>query len=233
MELNLQPQEAITSGEFGELSVVGVWETIQGEGPLVGTPCVFVRLAGCNLQCPLCDTDYTTGRKLVRPPVLLEKVQKLRKYGLVVITGGEPFRQHLTPFVQELVHAGYQVQIETNGTLYSEDFPWDRVRSDQIVIVCSPKTQKINFHLMSKIAAMKYVVQAGHTSNVDGLPTSVLGMPHAAARPEVGFTGHIFISPLDEQDEAKNKANVQEAVKSCLKFGYRLSLQIHKLIGVE
>jgi len=93
---NIQPIEKSVFDEEGRLNVVKVWSTIQGEGPFTGTPAVFVRLAGCNLQCPLCDTNYTTNRKLRSAEEVADLVQSEHsKTSLVVLTGGEPFRQNV------------------------------------------------------------------------------------------------------------------------------------------
>ena len=133
----------------GALSVHSIFSSVQGEGPFVGQPAVFVRLHGCNLQCPLCDTNYSYPCAFTKPTpqTLTSTVSALCGAAtLVVITGGEPFRQNLTPFVNALLDQGFRVQIETNGTLFlprgnGEDpgFPYYRV-----TIVCSPKTGKIN-----------------------------------------------------------------------------------------
>ncbi|MEG7364337.1 7-carboxy-7-deazaguanine synthase QueE, partial [Pseudomonas citronellolis] len=94
--MNLQPIEKRTKSADGLLSLHSIFHTIQGEGPFCGTPSVFVRLAGCNLQCPACDTDYTQGRRAASVQEILDKVQEYQSSGLVVITGGEPFRQDIT-----------------------------------------------------------------------------------------------------------------------------------------
>jgi organic radical activating enzyme len=147
---------------------------------------------------------------------------------LVVITGGEPFRQYLRPAIEELLNRGFGVQIETNGTLY-QDLPFD-----DIVVVCSPKTGSINNMLLPHIQSLKYVLCADDVSDVDGLPLSALKHPCGGrlARPPVGFEGMVLLQPADEQDAEKNKRNLNAVVKSVQEFGYTLQLQIHKLIGV-
>lgn len=238
---NLQAPEKIipfrnpTQDEVGFLSdreefvdFIDCWKTIQGEGPFVGMPAAFIRLAGCNLQCPMCDTDYTKNRMLVSVGTIVNTVCQIQWQGrLVVITGGEPFRQSIAPLVRELLLKHYTVQIETNGTLYRDDLPYDKIH-----IVCSPKSPVINGQLRPHIKALKYVVQAGHIDAGDGLPTSVLGMKCRAARP-LGFNlSDIYVQPADEDDPIKNKANLDAALASCMKFGYRMCLQTHKLLGL-
>jgi 7-carboxy-7-deazaguanine synthase len=226
--VNCQPPEK-QAFETGFLDVVDVWETIQGEGPFVGEPAVFVRLAGCNLQCPGCDTEYTTNRRFWDQSRLVDAVKSLRKSpSLVVVTGGEPFRQNFGPFVRELLADDYLVQVETNGTLYQPDFPYIPTH-----IVCSPKTPKLNPDLIPQIDHLKYVVQAEHMDPEDGLPTMVLGSPCRPVRPWAGFDGVIYVQPMDEGDWVRNRANQMVALASCFKFGYRYCHQLHKVLELK
>lgn len=233
--MNNQPTEKLNIHPEGALHLHHCFPTIQGEGPFAGTPAIFVRLAGCNLQCPACDTDYTSERTTVHPLEIISHVEQWvppqrRHRQLVVITGGEPFRQNLAPLVVALVAEGYRVQIETNGTLWLEHFP-----ADICTIVCSPKTPKINPKLAEKVTAFKYVVQTGFVDASDGLPFATLGQINqkSVARPPVGSLAEIYVQPLDEQDAKKNRANTELAVRSCLTFGYRLCIQTHKLANLE
>lgn len=228
---NLQaPEDRVTElkGALDEIDFVEIWQTVQGEGPFVGTPAVFIRLAGCNLQCPLCDTDYTTNRDKMKVEEVVHAVQFMKPAGLVVITGGEPFRQPLGHLLRALIVAGYTPQVETNGTLFQKDLPYGRFH-----IVCSPKSPVINKQLRSHITALKYVVQAGHTDAGDGLPTSVLGMQCRVARPTGFPITQVYVQPADEDDPIKNKANLDAALESCMKFGYRICLQTHKIMGLR
>lgn len=233
--LNTQPVSKPHYREGGLLEVVDVWYTLQGEGPFAGTPAVFVRLGGCNLQCNFCDTLYT-GSELYSPleiaswvgDLLRDKPRKQKR--LVVLTGGEPFRQAIGPLVRLLTQNSFHVQIETNGTLYVEDFPWAAVG---LTVVCSPKRPSIHPDMLDKIDYFKYVLEANSVDPVDGLPTSVLGSPIIPFRPLEQFPlDHIFINPVDAGDEHMNKANLNACVVSCMKHGYRLGIQLHKLAGV-
>jgi 7-carboxy-7-deazaguanine synthase len=231
---NTQPVEKQTTRDDGGLDVIDYWPTIQGEGPFVGRVAVFVRLAGCNLQCPGCDTDYTSNRRAWAVEPLAAEVLRLTKEvntKLIVLTGGEPFRQNITPLVRQLTYSTCKVQIETNGTLSLPDFPYF---SDNIHVVASPKTPVVEPNLWSYVTYAKYVLQAGRVSEHDGLPTSVLGNGLAPARPPDKFGARfVYVQPMDENDPAKNKANTDACVQSALKFGYTVSLQIHKLLGVK
>jgi 7-carboxy-7-deazaguanine synthase len=229
MQTNKQFPEPKDRASGAYLTVQEIWRTIQGEGPFVGMPATFIRLAGCNLQCPMCDTDYTSNKQKMHISDIYEKARLCEpRCGLVVITGGEPFRQNIGDLVRLLMSQGDTVQIETNGTLYQEGLPYGK-----FTIVCSPKTSVINHQLRPYINALKYVVQAGHVDESDGLPTMVLGYDHRVARP-LGFDLHdVYVQPADEQDEVKNAANLKAALDSCMKFGYRFCLQTHKLLGMS
>ncbi len=229
--MNTQTIEKPVNQDF--LEVHSIWETIQGEGPFVGCPAVFVRLTGCNLQCPKCDTEYTANRVQTTDLALTQYIMThFPRRKLVVITGGEPFRQKLTKAVSCLVKNGFRVQIETNGTLYDEEFfKYLRPLGD-VVIVCSPKAQ-INKDLMPRIDAYKYVVEAGFVDEADGLPLRALGSSCPVGKPPAWFDPNsIYIQPCDEVHAAPNSRNLKAAVDSCLKFGYRLCLQMHKIAGL-
>ena len=238
--LNTQPAEKPVHRDDGALDVHSIFYTIQGEGPWAGTPAVFVRLAGCSLQCPLCDSLYTEGRRLTDRINLQEQIAALvrptlfvppNRRSLVVFTGGEPFRQYLYPVVRDLLyagHGGYRVQVETNGI---HDPGFDICNKSLFSIICSPKTPTVHNTLQSEADAFKYVLEADYVDE-DGLPTRALGGMRPA-RPNDTFGGPIFVQPCDEKDPERNKANVQAALDSCMKHGYRLSLQTHKLLGLD
>lgn len=239
--LNVQPAEPEDRWHDGSVEVVSVFYTIQGEGPLAGTPAVFVRLAGCNKHCPDCDTDYTSGRVRWMPKNLVDEVKLASEHGpgdsyckrpaWVVLTGGEPLRQNVGPLVRELIDAGYKVQIETNGTLFLEDLPWG---SPNVLVVCSPKGRTVHDQLKPYVQVLKYVVACDRVEMVgDGLPTEVLGVKLYPARPWPGFKGEVWVQPRDDQNDEANKANMDQAVRCCLTHGYRLGVQLHKIAGLD
>lgn len=255
---NQQPIVKRNIREDGKLEVFSVFgPTFQGEGPFAGTPCVFVRLAECNLQCPGCDTIYSGPDKLglMRARDVYLEVAKRTDliFGahrpLVVISGGEPFRQNLLPLLELLIDQHF-VQIETNGTLpapTSSDAGW-RIFNDRIderkgvYIVCSPKTGIVHQTIDEAACAYKYVM-SWDSVDADGLPNQVLDhtvSPKGVARPPVGMP--VYLQPMDhgisatnaEWDTESPNAKSLEAVKaSCLEHGYILCLQLHKIIGVE
>jgi 7-carboxy-7-deazaguanine synthase len=106
------------------LQVVEIFHSIQGESTWTGSPCVFIRLARCNLRCRWCDTTYSfSGGTRYSIASLLSAVEA---YGcpLVEITGGEPLLQKETPALAEaLLDAGYTVLVETSGALPIDTLP--------------------------------------------------------------------------------------------------------------
>lgn len=256
--MNTQAIEKKDKRTDGLLAVNSIFHTIQGEGPFCGTPAVFVRLAGCNLRCPGCDTEYTerldmTVTELVEAVYDAIPEWTSKPYGpfdrkaptrLVVITGGEPFRQDIRQLIILLTDANYYVQIESNGTLpppsndmYLNSVPWsfDTDIRFGAYIVCSPKTGKVHPEIARIACAYKYVIEAGSLNREDGLP--LLALQHSAAphvaRPPKNFARPVYLQPMDSKNEAKNAHNLEVAVDSCLRFGYILQLQVHKLIGVD
>jgi 7-carboxy-7-deazaguanine synthase len=233
--LNNQAPEPQVKGDGHVLDLHSVFLTIQGEGPFAGRPAVFVRLAGCNLQCPGCDTEYTKGRRLVDDQMVLLEVNKVRAghpATLVVITGGEPLRQNIAPLCALLALSGYEVQIESNGVFpVSEDLAV-LLRASPVHLVVSPKTSRVSDTAAHHAMAFKYVLQAGQIDQQDGLPFRAL-MHKAAprvARPPKTFKGPIYINPMDSQDEVLNEANMRATVASAMRFGHTLGLQLHKII---
>jgi len=227
--VNEQKAEKLCTGLY--LDVHSIFHTIQGEGPYAGYPAVFVRLAGCNLQCPGCDTDYTSGRtgmsngKLARA---LDTYRSAYHQPIVVITGGEPFRQPvaLARTVALLLNDGWKVQIESNGTLPPGDLD---IRAE---VVVSPKAPVVHKGLFPYVKALKYVLSARNVDPADGLPTSALGLVHKARlwRPPEGLKVPIYIQP---EDNNEYQDNVQAVINSAMKYGYIMNLQMHKLVGLE
>jgi organic radical activating enzyme len=235
--INKQLPESRLRYSDGSLQVHSLFKTIQGEGPFAGMRSVFIRLTGCNLQCPGCDTEYTNNRVLATPADILRSVSVLlpkNDENLVVITGGEPFRQNIGPLVQQLIEHGYYAQIETNGTL-APTIHRQHLGHENLTIVCSPKTGSVNPELRPYIDAYKYVLNHQKQDPDDGLPEQALDHPvkKRLARPHEGFDGPVYLQPQDVQHRVFNKFNVEACVAACLKHGYILQLQIHKLIEVE
>lgn len=214
----------------GQLWVQEVFRTIQGEGPRAGTPAVFIRLAGCNLACQFCDTEFESGQWLDWEQVGLKAcglVPDTWAVPLFVLTGGEPMRQDIRPLVRRLSYLG-TVQVETAGTLWLDGF------DSRVEVVVSPKSGNVNAQVAARAMAWKYIIRAGQVAE-DGLPSvsPQTGTSKLLARPPKGFAhDRIFVQPCDEYDDVKNSANLLAAKESAEKHGYRLSLQLHKQLGV-
>jgi len=122
-----------------------IFRSIQGEGYHAGTPAIFIRLAGCNLSCPWCDTDHSEKERLTAKEILA-RVHALEPssatISMVVLTGGEPTIHPLIPLLDELKN--HYVAIETNGALPSElvHLRRDRLLLDWVTI--SPKEEPTN-----------------------------------------------------------------------------------------
>jgi 7-carboxy-7-deazaguanine synthase len=118
--------------------VYDIFYSIQGESSYAGRPCVFVRLAGCNLRCSHCDTQYAYDEGV--PMEIDEIINRvdLYQWQLVEITGGEPLLQKETPaLICHLLDRGYAVLLETNG---SQDIAQVDDRCIKIVDVKCPSS---------------------------------------------------------------------------------------------
>lgn len=215
-----------------ELEVQEIFSTVQGEGPFAGEPAVFIRLAGCNLRCFWCDTEFESGTKKTLQTILESvhiKMQQM-KSDLVVVTGGEPLLQNITPLAGELLGRGYRVQIETAGTVWVEGLPTNDLR---FTIVCSPKTKKV--HTMMKHAdAWKYVIRAGEVNSADGLPnmSTQIEEQHCLLQYPLN-KAPVYLSPCDEHDDTKTQENYKLVAETAMKHGYIAGIQLHKHFGVE
>ena len=137
------------------LRITEIFHSIQGESSHVGRPCVFVRLAGCNLRCRWCDSEYTfTGGEKIS---IDDVIQRVRSYecNLVEVTGGEPLAQkEAFPLIERLCDDGFEVLIETSGSIDIE--PVDRRAKIILDIKCPgsgeveknywPNIERLNAH---------------------------------------------------------------------------------------
>lgn len=210
--MNIQaPEKAIPF--TGTYEVNTLFNTIQGEGPFAGTPATFIRLAGCNLQCTWCDTEYTHRMKYSVGTVVNLVGDDLK---LVVISGGEPFRQKLAPLVNALLEKGKTVQIETNGTIFDEE-----VVNLDVTIVVSPKTKNIDKRFFQcHNVVFKYLFGPAFPSQPEGKG----GTP--------SFSNISYIMPLDTSDARMNKFIIERAIEYCIEHDVKLTLQTHKILGI-
>jgi organic radical activating enzyme len=217
------PLRPAVSGDGSVLEVKHIFPTLQGEGPFAGHPAVFVRLAGCNLACTFCDTEFEDGTSMALEEVVSRAVELAteatgrRVRDLVVITGGEPLRQPIEALCSRLLEKGFRVQIETNGTLY-------RPLDERVSIICSPKNTGQGYHairpdLAARLTAYKFILST-RDARYGNVPESLGDVP-------------VYVQPMDEYDPAQNAANLALASRLAMEKGYRLSLQMHKMLGIE
>jgi organic radical activating enzyme len=216
--------------------VHSIFYTIQGEGPWAGKPTIFVRFAGCNLRCFFCDTDFAGGTHYTTKDLahVLMQASLESKCLDFVLTGGEPMLQPLTGLIQYMnaIPSAYRFQVETAGTVWPVEM--ETVMNRGVLIVCSPKTPKVHAQIEKYASAWKYIIMAGDTDPEDGLPIRSTQTPGGAARIfRPNYKGAVYVQPCDEGDPRVNTANITLAVNIVKKYGYRLSMQMHKYAGIE
>ena len=204
-------------GDGSTLLVQEIFPTIQGEGPLAGVPAVFLRLGGCNLACGFCDTEFESFTERALADVVGEVVTLAEMRKLVVITGGEPLRQPVEKLCEALIAEGFTVQIETNGTLW-------RKLPEGVRVVVSPKNTGIGYQplrpdLATRVEAIKFIISA-----TDPLYNNIAHLTQHNAQ--------IYVQPMDEGDAEKNAANLKRCLEISNQTGARLSLQLHKIMGI-
>ena len=203
-------------------TVKEIYYTLQGEGANTGRPAVFLRFAGCNLWsgheedrasaiCQFCDTDFVGGTKHSSASQLAEEVAS-QWFGngtskrFVVITGGEPLLQLDAPLIDALHNLGFEIAIETNGTLEAPP--------------------GIDWICMSPKAGAPIKQRTGHELK--------LVYPQQGITPteleRLKFK-HFFLQPMDGPAVQQN---TKLAADYCLEHPrWRLSLQTHKLLGIR
>lgn len=229
----------------------GVFRTVQGEGPYAGHRAIFIRLHGCNLRCWFCDTQFSEPED---PTYEIDYIENLIHEqcldgavpGLVVITGGEPFRQNIWPLIDRMNRRGCRVQIETAGTLWVD--PPGNFFGPRPDIIVSPKTPKIHPEIQRHATAYKYVIRAediedGPHEIQDGLPVWTTQAPVQEGgsesisilfRPPPLWPEHkVYVSPMDEHDEERNALNRRTVAQLAIKHGYIAGLQLHKFFQVD
>ena len=100
------------------MHLIELYKSVQGESSFAGLPCIFVRLAGCNLRCSWCDSEYTfTGGKPFTADEIIQQIEALSPCTLIEFTGGEPMLQakELIPLMERLLAQNYTLMIETSG----------------------------------------------------------------------------------------------------------------------
>ena len=201
--------------------------TLQGEGAQTGRVAVFCRFSGCNLwsgrerdrataACRFCDTDFVgvdglNGGRFATPEALMDQIEatwcteRAGGHRLIVFTGGEPLLQLDKPLIDAAHERGFEVAVESNGTVPApEQLDW---------ICVSPKPRSVLRQRSGN--ELKFV-----------FPQEEL---EPAAFESLSFD-HFFLQPMDGPNQP---SNLQAAIQYCLSHPqWRLSLQTHKMIGV-
>jgi organic radical activating enzyme len=190
------------------LQLAEIFYSIQGEGTWTGTPAVFVRLAGCNLACDFCDTDYSLKRLASVDEVVGEVRAIANDCPTVILTGGEPLAQAETPaLIDALRRDGRRVHLESNGTIYTP-------LPDDVWLCVSPK-ERVDVRMAARADEVKLIVD-------QRVPEERLEL----------FAGK---EPFLLQPEGNKPHNVSVALEHAKAHPrrFRLSLQTHKFIGVR
>ncbi len=189
------------------LQLAEIFYSIQGEGEHTGKPAVFIRLAGCNLSCDFCDTDYSL-KFFSTVDGIVEKVRELGKdCPMVVLTGGEPLAQReALELIEALRCDGRRVHIESNGTIATE-------LPDDVWLTVSPK-ERVDERMAKRANEVKLIVD-------ERVPENWLEL----------FADKKTVLLQPEGNRPKNVALALEYAKAH-PGRFRLSLQTHKFIGV-
>lgn len=214
------PIRSPEKGDGSQLKVQEIFPTLQGEGPHTGVPAIFIRLGGCNLACSFCDTEFETFEEMPLADIM-DEVEWLAEGDtptkLIVITGGEPLRQNISPLCEALLAAGYLPQIETNGTLWRE-------LPQGVEVICSPKAPNGEYFalredIIPRITALKFIISKSRA-------------PYQFV-PEYANNLPVWVQPMDEYDATRNQENLEYALTLAQQNGYKVSLQTHKMFGID
>ena len=194
-----------------------IFYSLQGEGFNTGTPAVFIRFSGCNLQCPFCDTQHQDGKEMTEGDII-EEVSRY-KANLVVVTGGEPALQLTESLVEMLHFLGKTVAVETNGTIeLPKNVDW---------ITLSPKDAFLGEE------AMPILKNADELKLIfdENLCRDASQYVSKYAQIKVN---HRFLQPCDTGDTEKNKEIIKKTIEFCKEHPeWRLSLQTHKILNIR
>jgi len=221
-----------------EYKINEIFETLQGEGSFTGQPSIFIRLQGCPVECSWCDTKHTwevlLEKEVERKNIISKKeesdywgsftVEQLKALFIekgyqakhIVITGGEPCMYDLTPLCSFFESHNYSCQVETSGTFEIQV-------SDKCWVTVSPKINMRGGYKVLKSALLRAneikhpVATEQHVEDLKALLSE-----HKIVNKK------IYIQPISQKKRATDLA-----IKSCIENNWRLSVQVHKYIGIE
>jgi 7-carboxy-7-deazaguanine synthase len=218
------------------MQIIEIYRSIQGESSFAGIPCIFVRLAACNLRCTWCDSEYTfTGGKKMSAEEVEQEVLRLAPGGLVEFTGGEPMLQEreLLPLMDRLLSRGYTLLLETSGERSLENVP---PAVHKIVDVKCPGSGEGGTFRLSNLAAItaadevKFVL----ADHADYEFARDFVRQHGLEQKAGGvlFSPVFLKNPTRERDTTNCQLDPRLLAEWILEDGLnvRLGLQIHKFI---
>lgn len=225
------------------MKVNEIFLSIEGEGKRAGLPCAFIRLFGCNLNCSYCDTRYSCDGKeyeILTKEQILETLQNKRVKN-VTITGGEPLiHAGIYPLIELLVENGYQVNVETNGSIRPKRrYPSGAQLFDFRDCFQNPKVKDVGsvFYTMDWKCAgsgMSDKMNIEHVNSLtdDDVLKFVVGSKddlNEALEVIEGMTSHpqVYFSPVYGKIEAKE---IVEYLLEKRMFNCKVQLQLHKYI---
>ncbi|ELS31657.1 MULTISPECIES: 7-carboxy-7-deazaguanine synthase QueE [Pseudanabaena] len=195
------------------LPIVETFHSLQGEGTWMGTNAFFIRLAGCDVGCPWCDTKISWNMKR-HPQIAIADLVKqaiVVKPAIVVITGGEPLMHDLTELTAELKTQGLRVHLETSGSHpFSGNFDW---------VTFSPKRFKPpHASIYERVNELKIVVKDA---------SDLIWAEHNAEKVAINVMKYLQA----EWETPSSKDLVLQYVLS--HANWCVSIQTHKLLGVR
>lgn len=190
-----------------------IFYSLQGEGRWAGTPCVFIRFAGCNLKCPFCDTKHEEGAIYSLDNVMHEIGRHPTRH--IVLTGGEPTLQITEELIQALKKSKYYIHVETNGTRENKAL----LLADWVT--CSPKNEYCKHADIASVPINELKVVYDEN-------------PDKIAQYDKYEADFYYLQPCDTGNEEQNKRNIQGAIDYCLAHPkWQLSLQTQKILNVR
>ena len=219
------------------MHLIELYKSVQGESSFTGLPCIFVRLAGCNLRCAWCDSEYTfTGGKPFTADEIVAAIEALQPCPLIEFTGGEPMLQarELLPFMQRLLDAGYKLMMETSGERPLADVP--KAVHKIVDVKCPGAGSAANSFNLANLEALtpndevKFVLsdRADYEFARDFIRTHALESKCGGILLSPAFSK----TPTDQRSTDNATLDPRLVVEWMLADGLpaRLSLQIHKYV---
>ena len=216
--------------------LIETYKSVQGESSFAGLPCIFVRLAGCNLRCTWCDSEYTFKGGYKQSIEEVEQViLNLSPVRLVEFTGGEPMLQakELLPLMDRLLAKDYELMIETSGERPLADVP--KAVHKIMDVKCPGSGESERFHLpnleaLTERDEVKFVIT--DRRDYEFARDFVAEFQLAARVKDILFSPAFTNRPSIERDASNCTMDPRQLVDWMLEDGVhaRLNLQIHKFI---